>query len=232
MVAPLFRMVPAQVSRDASVPEIVLQHRRRRAYQRVLDALISRGSSRVSEDLRREIEKLLRNWSSEVFTDAFKAIEDFEIRCAQEHDLVVARESGDPERVLTALEKEYRRKVVERFGSPELKGIQTSHRIGQNLEEVYVPLHVEPLADESLSEESKVLALLTRERTPVLQVLRQQSRVLIIGSPGSGKSTLVSYLAVRAATGQLQKELGWDQDLLPIVLTVRAWKGSSLTARS
>jgi hypothetical protein len=47
------------------------------------------------------------------FDDAFRPAADFEIRCAREHDLVVAQESGDPEKLLAVLERDYRRRVIE-----------------------------------------------------------------------------------------------------------------------
>lgn len=232
VVAPLFARLPVPGTQDGSVPEIVLRHRRRRAESRILDALVSRGSAEMSADLLREIEKLVRDWAADSFADAFTAMEAFEIRCAQEHDLVVARESGDPERVLAALENELRRKTVEQFGSLELRGIQTSHRVWQKLEEVYVPLHLEPLADESQLEDGKVLTLLARERTPVSKTLAEHPHVLIVGAPGSGKSTLVAYLASGTATGQLSEELGWRDQPIPLVLTVRALQSYALTDRS
>jgi energy-coupling factor transporter ATP-binding protein EcfA2 len=232
VVAPLFARLPAPASQNDSVPEIVLRHRRRRAQSRVLDALISRGSPEVPVKLLREIEKLVRDWAADSFTDAYAAMEAFEIRCAQEHDLVIARESGDPERVLAALESELRRKTVEQFGSLELRGIQTSHRVWQKLDDVYVPLHLEALTEANELEDDKVLTLLARERTPVSEILAKHSRVLIIGTPGSGKSTLVAYLASRLATGQLPEELGWRDQPLPFVLTVRALQVYTLTERS
>lgn len=232
VVAPLFARLPAPVSQDGSVPEIVLRHRRRRAQSRVLDALVSRGSAEVPADLLREVERLVRDWAADSFTDAYVAMEAFEIRCAQEHDLVVARESGDPERVLAALESELRRKTVEQFGSLELRGIQTSHRVWQKLDEVYVPLHLEPLAEVSQMEDGKALTLLARERVPVSKILAEHPHVLIVGAPGSGKSTLVAYLASRIATGQLSEELGWRDQPIPLVLTVRALQNYTLADRS
>src|SRR4051812_13124844 len=219
VVTPLFARLPAPITQDGSVPEIVLRHRRRRAQSRVLDALVSRGSAEVPANLLREIEKLVRNWAAESFIDAFAAMEAFEIRCAQEHDLVVARGSGDPERVLAALESELRRKTVEQFGSLELRGIQTSHRVWQKLDEVYVPLHLEALPEANALEDGKVLTLLVRERTSVSEILGEHSHILVIGTPGSGKSTLVAYLATCLATGQLSEELGRRDQPIPLVLT-------------
>jgi NACHT domain len=228
VVAPLFRKLRDPVSRDESVPEIVLQHRRRRAQSRLVDALVSRGSAHVPTDLRREVERLVRQWKDASFSDAFQAMEKFEIRCAEEHDLVVARESGDPERLLAALERQYRGQVKEAFGSLELRGIQTTHRVWQRLEEVYVPLHLEDVLGE-ITVDDEVAALIDKRRIPIRRVLEEHRHILIVGAPGSGKSTFVAYLATRAATGQLAEDFGWGKGVLPFVLTVRALKTSSLS---
>lgn len=61
------------------------------------------------------------------------------------------------------------------------------------------------------------------------EVLQDQQHALVIGSPGSGKSTLVAYLATRAAARQLRLA---SQSPLPLVVIVRALKNPALTARS
>ena len=57
---------------------------------------------------------------------------------------MIALDSGDMELVLEVYEKEYRRQVIEQFGRIELRGLQTAHRVLYDLEQVYVPLHLEP----------------------------------------------------------------------------------------
>jgi hypothetical protein len=232
VVAPFFKKLKGPVSRDASIPEIVLQHRRRRAQSRLVDALVSRGSAHVPRDLQREIGRLVRQWKDASFSDGFPEVEKLEIRCAEEHDLVVARESGDAERVLEALESEHRRRIKDAFGSLELRGIQTTHRVWQRLEEVYVPLHLEDAVEGTQIEDSKIVTLPSRQRVPVKEVFEKHRHVLIVGAPGSGKSTLVAYLATRSATGQLAEDFGWKKSLLPFVLTVRALKTPFLTPRT
>src|SRR5260370_19450693 len=121
VVAPLFeRFEPAKPGAD-SVPPIVAEHRRRRARDRIVDALASRGTAKVPAELRLELEALIRRWAASGFDDGFSDVTDFEIRCARERDLVVAEEAGDRDLVLAALEQDYRRKVIERFGRIELR---------------------------------------------------------------------------------------------------------------
>ena len=69
-------------------------------------------------------------------------------------------------------------------------------------------------------------------RYPVPNVLRQHRRLLIIGAPGTGKTTLVAYLATRAAEGRLFEENNAHRDLLPFVLTVRTFTSSKISTEA
>jgi predicted NACHT family NTPase len=218
VVLPLFRGIEKNGLQDQSLPEIVLKNRLHRARERVLEALVSRGSANVPRDVAEKVDRLVTEWQTRSFEDGFSLIQDFEIQCARDHDLVMAEESGDPERVLPVLEKEDRRRVVEQFGSLELQGIQVSHRVILDLDKVYVPLHLEEA--QQISERGQLLIF--EQRLQLGEVLRRQNRILITGAPGSGKSTLVSFLATGLANGRLAEEFGWSDRPVPLVIVVRA----------
>ena len=59
-------------------------------------------------------------------------------------------------------------------------------------------------------------------RRPIGEILRESIRIFLIGAPGSGKSTLVSFLASRCAMGA--PGLGWPDRALPFVIVVRELK--------
>ena len=55
--------------------------------------------------------------------------------------------------------------------------------------------------------------------------MRDARHAVIIGSPGVGKSAVTRYLARTAAKGssQIERQLGWSEDLLPIRVPLAAY---------
>ena len=212
IVDPLFDQLDTPA--NGALPAVVARNRRARARDRVIEALVSRGSANVPPALKRQIETLVAAWAARAFEDGYPDIEQLEIQCAEERDLVIARESGNPEKVLAVLEASYRKRVIEEFGSIELRGIQVSHRVHMDLSEVFVPLYLQEIGKSP--ESSDELTLLSVRRK-VDEVLERQRRLLILGSPGGGKSTLVGWLASKYAR---------ENTLLPFVVVVRTLRAA------
>jgi NACHT domain len=238
-LASIFRDYEKDLSARDHLPAAVLENRRRRAQTRIRDALASRGSGTVPPELRREVQQLVRRWARQSFADGFKEIEEFEIRCAREHDLVAAQASGNSEEILKALEVDYRRRVIDQYGRLELRGVQTSERVYFELNKVFVPLylaetspHLDELQQQDIAEPALQVLARRIARVPVLDVLRRHRHLLIVGAPGSGKTTLVAYLAARAAEGRLFEGDDTRRDILPFVLTVRTFTKGEITAES
>ena len=202
-----------------------MRNRLERARKRLREALLSRGSMRVSPGLQARLQSLLQKWAARSFDDGFKPIQDFEIECARERDLIEAEDSGDADRVIAVLEKRYRGQVIEQYGSVELRGVQISHRVILDLDEVYVPLH---LQEPELAGESVTLKA-GENRIPALAILQQHQTMLLVGAPGSGKSTLVSYIATGLADGRLSSQVQWPDQPLPFVLLVRTLSDALFT---
>jgi len=219
VVGPIFESVGRNGRKDQSLPEVVLANRKNRAYGRLLDALDSRGGATIPEELRKRLESMIEAWSTQAFDDAFAPIQEFEIVCARERDLVRAEESGDPRKVLAVRETEYRRRIVERLGSIELRGLQLSHRVILDLDRVYVPLSFEEMVEPGPG--------LPRAPRLIDRILKESARIFLIGAPGSGKSTLVSFLASRCATGDHRRS--WPRRSLPFVVTVREVKDAEIS---
>ncbi|WP_437765473.1 NACHT domain-containing protein [Sorangium sp. So ce281] len=220
----IFGELPESDPASDGLPEVVLKNRRGRARRRLLDALAARGPYPVPEGLRGELRALVERWGQKGFEDAFPEADAFEIRCAEERAVLDAAARGDEEARFAAAERAYRREVEARCGQIEIRGLQLSARVTQDLEIAYVPLHVEEPPEALRSAQPKktggkgakgeaitvtakaagaMLRVLERPRVLATDALANHPQLLIVGEPGSGKSTLLAYMATRAARGEL-----------------------------
>jgi len=77
---------------------------------------------------------------------------------------------------------------------------------------------------------ASVLRSIERSRVPVMRALQSHNRLFLLGGPGSGKSTLMAYLAVRAARGDLREETGWKADPIPFLIPARIFREGPVAA--
>ncbi|WP_437973653.1 NACHT domain-containing protein [Sorangium sp. So ce295] len=247
----VFADAPEPPRASGDLPEMVRKNRRERARRRLLDALEARGPYPVPEGLRRELRALVERWGQKGFEDAFPDADAFEIRCAEERAVLEAAARGDEEARFAAAERAYRREIEARYGQIEIRGLQLSARVRQDLEIAYVPLHVEEPSEEPRATKprkaagkrpkggataaeaeaaSAMLHALERPRVLATDALVSHPRLLIVGEPGSGKSTLLAYLATRAARGELTTSTqGRDRASIPFVVPVRALQEAAAT---
>jgi hypothetical protein len=66
-------------------------------------------------------------------------------------------------------------------------------------------------------------------RVPIDEIVIRNARMLLIGSPGSGKSILLSFLASGCAVGN--HGLSWPDRALPFVTIVRELKDAELSSQ-
>ena len=248
IVEAIFVDVPEAPVVHGGVPDLVRRNRRERAKRRLVDALNARGPYPVPEARRAELRMIARRWGQKGFVDAFVEADELEIRSAEERAVLDADARGDEGERFAAAERAYRREVERKYGRIEIRGLQLSERVYQDLEIAYVPLHVEDRSEATVppptakkkkkktkngaANVDAMMAMvhaLDRPRVPATRALAKHPRLLLIGGPGSGKSTLLAYLATLAAQGKLAAEVGWEADPVPFVVPVRSLREAPVT---
>lgn len=124
--------------------------------------------------------------------------------------------------------------------------------VSMPLDEVFVPLSAAPeqVTREASAEEQELIEQLERaedageraevekrlsemgargflrgagERAaPMTEVVQRDRKVVVLGDPGSGKTTLVKWLARTCALGSeaMAEKLGWGEDVVPVVVPI------------
>jgi energy-coupling factor transporter ATP-binding protein EcfA2 len=232
-VAAAFRGTATNGRASQAVPGRLLESRRKRAHKRLQEALEARGTEPVPPPLRARIEALVAAWAEKDFSDTFEDVEQFEMDCFAEGEFARAEQSGDADQVFAALEERHRADVVKEHGKLEIRGLQMSARVYQDLDVAYVPLRIE---DGSLKGKAirahDGIEIITVPRLSVPELLAKHERAVLVGAPGSGKTTIVSYLATMAAAGRLHGETGWKESPVPFVVPVRSLRGERLDAEA
>ncbi|MFJ5282146.1 NACHT domain-containing protein [Streptomyces parvulus] len=133
-------------------------------------------------------------------------------------------ELSDREREDHEFEVRYRRYVARRYGQVETLGHGSElGRIVWPLDTAFLALELAETASRRGSGRSAE-EVATGKR--VQAALHGQRRILLQGAAGSGKTTLMHWLAVRAAQGDLPSELDQLQSKVPLVVPLRALAGS------
>ena len=124
-------------------------------------------------------------------------------------DLVTLPSTPTPD--LTLLYAHYRAFVAESFSSLDFRGllqIQSATRLG--LDQIYIEVAARPHhADGGGS--------------ALHHFVREQPLLVVLGDPGSGKSTLVRYILLALTRGEARARLGLDPVWLPIFFPVAAF---------
>ncbi|HET9210384.1 MAG TPA: SUMF1/EgtB/PvdO family nonheme iron enzyme [Thermoanaerobaculia bacterium] len=138
---------------------------------------------------------------------------------------------------LARTERLYLEQLVERYRYLDFKGLGISDRVPLRLPllEMYVPLKARvqtPLGETWArqmrlagrpvgEEEAGAMGERLSEPRPVLELLRESSGMVLLGDPGSGKTTFLKSLALSLASGQFES-LGL-KDLLPVLIPLSAY---------
>jgi len=153
---------------------------------------------------------------------------------------------------------EFQRRYLEQLCEEQrflkVRGIRTRSPVAVELEKVYVSLALNMPSRDRPEARAGMEAMLEKElpegvrpepgrrpdmrakepeRLSVGQVLQRcPERLVVLSGPGTGKTTLASYLALKFARGQAEQALGLDEKRLPILIPLRELPrtGLSLTA--
>jgi formylglycine-generating enzyme required for sulfatase activity len=146
-----------------------------------------------------------------------------------------------PTQDLRQATERYLAHLVDRYRYLDFKGMGVSDRVPLRLPlvEMYVPLKARielpegetwtrqlRLAGRQVSEEeAEAVGHRLSEPTPVLDLLREQDGLIILGDPGAGKTTFLKYLVLRLAMGE-SLDLGAR---LPVLLPLSAYANTLAT---
>ncbi len=146
----------------------------------------------------------------------------------------VERNSGIVD--LDRLHQEYRAFLVSSYRHLDFRGIvQTRNPVELDLADVYVSLDVAPSGGRGIEEPCEPVDVMDEgslrrraeraERLGVADVLRQESRLVVLGDPGAGKTTFLRYVALALAEGEraARDRLGLAGSWLPIYLPLAAY---------
>ena len=123
-------------------------------------------------------------------------------------DLHLAPALAEPD--LALLYAHYRAFVIESFSSLDFRGLQIQAATRLSLEQIYVPVTACTQDDASTARS-------------IHAVVREQALLVVLGDPGSGKSTLVRYILLALTRGDAQAQFGFDALWLPIFFPVAAF---------
>lgn len=216
-----------------ALPQALVGKRRERAQQRLREALEAEGERVISTERSAEVYALVQRWAERGFDEGFSDAESFELRCFADAELAKARAEGDREGLFAAMVARHRAAVLRELGKIEIRGLQMSERVYQDLDVAYVPLWIR---DDSREPETLKIGdgveIQAIPRVSAPELLQRHERAVLVGAPGSGKTTIVAYLAAQAANGRLHGMTGWAESPVPFVVPVRSLAESRLDAKT
>ena len=148
--------------------------------------------------------------------DLYKVLDDLEALTDRSYEKNHDRKSVD-------FERDYRAAIARKYDRLNLFGVDLSRKTKRyQLSIAYVALDVDINEDNFYSEgnDSKI---------SVEEALQEVGHAVIIGEAGTGKTTLLQWLAVNSATKNLQEYIPYLGDTIPFIVELRRYTGKTLT---
>jgi hypothetical protein len=169
----------------------------------------------------------LPNFTERTFSELLRGnrvLVDAAARTLRELERIRSQAPPDQEAESVKFETDYRRAIVRNLNKMELFGVDLAHTSKFHpLSVAYVSLEVSrsvkaPELPEHEDEDSVIHNVET--------ALAENRRILIKGPAGAGKTTLVRWIAVQAASRGFEDPLKDWNDALPFVVRLRQFSGS------
>jgi energy-coupling factor transporter ATP-binding protein EcfA2 len=175
-----------------------------------------------------DIAHQLPNFSERTFAELLRrnrVLIDAADRTLEAVERIRSQAQSNQEAESARFETEYRRAVARNLNRMELFGVDLARTSRAHpLSVAYVSLDVgrSIKASEEERDESAIQSVET--------ALAQDRRILIRGPAGAGKTTLVRWIAVKAASRSFENPLADWNDALPFVIRLRQFSNSSFPA--
>ncbi len=160
----------------------------------------------------------------------------FDLKDLESEELFIAFRDG--QNPAAKAEEAYRQHIIERFGKLTLYSVTSDKPLAVDLEKVFVkltatekrisrPFDERDLLRHEREEKGELIPLRAKplEDTTVTlslnEALREHRDLAILGAPGSGKTTVLKYLALSFARRDARARLDSDEDRLPLYLALR-----------
>ena len=131
---------------------------------------------------------------------------------------------------ISSLQAAYLSHLKNHFSEIDFRGIaQVQNIVKLPLRKIFVPLSGDLEAEREAIEKQQELEKLAREqvekerRVALKQLVRENPYLVILGDPGSGKSTTLKYISLMFAENEAEARLNFDQKLLPIFFPIAAY---------
>lgn len=163
-------------------------------------------------------DKLNKNDDKDFITDVFEKyflefVNDFANSHLIENNLKNTENNLNPNFLNKAAQK-YKKKIEDQYNVVKVLGMSKP----KTLSEVYTSINVfedissyKPITDKELEQYSQT----KRTNENGVKIVNKFERLILVGKPGSGKTTFLKYIALQAIQGKL------NQQLIPIFITLK-----------